>query len=377
MAKTYVRYVIIAVAVGIVIFLSYLSAAAWGNLISAKDKAMFYLEEPISNQDADRIRQGIEAEWEEVGQKTGQGADGQKTGQGADEQGEDQVEMVPEFCIWGQKDMVMLANQDLERYAQADTILLCGNPELVFEDCRLLDRSDYEGCLVDEGISWELFGSTDVAGEEISYEGKSYTIRGVLPGDRKMFAFQVDGSQSEQEKESILNRITLQKPEGKTVQELQSMWNNSFDISVKLMDLELLQGIGGFCMLLFPLSVCICFLWYLYRQFREQEALIWKIGMAGFAAAFFVCFCFFLKNQIYIPDDYIPTRWSDFSFWTELWEGKREALQLLIKMPKTDLDGGWMTPFVKTVGFGVLSEILAVLLLLICSLYSRRTQDVV
>ena len=43
--KTYVKYVLIAVVAGLGIFLFYLSAAAWGNLIATKEKVMFYLEQ--------------------------------------------------------------------------------------------------------------------------------------------------------------------------------------------------------------------------------------------------------------------------------------------------------------------------------------------
>jgi len=67
--KTYVKYVLIAVVAGLGIFLFYLSAAAWGNLIATKEKVMFYLEQPISVREADGIEKQIREEKENNGQQ--------------------------------------------------------------------------------------------------------------------------------------------------------------------------------------------------------------------------------------------------------------------------------------------------------------------
>ena len=51
--KAYVKYVIAAAVAGLGVFLFYLSAVSWGQLLSTKDKAMFFLEQPLSVQDAE------------------------------------------------------------------------------------------------------------------------------------------------------------------------------------------------------------------------------------------------------------------------------------------------------------------------------------
>lgn len=353
--KIYVKYIIDAAAVGLGIFLFYLSAVSWGQLLMAKDRVMFYLEQPLSVQDA-----------EEAEKKS------QEEKQMGSEQ-EDGTEGMPEFCIWGQKDEVEITNNNLCRSAQADAVLMCGNPELLFEDCPLPGRKDTQGCLLDENTAWELFGSSEVVGKEISYEGKSYVIREVLSRNERIFAFQasspggsgeLEGSQPENEAaggeqhggDIVLNRITMQKPEEKSLQDLQNLWGNKYGISVTILDLQLLRGIGGFCVLLVPLTSCLCFLWYLFCLYRQQSQLVWKAAVAALGLALAVCFFILLKNQINIPDDYIPTRWSQFSFWQYLWLQKQEAVKLLIKMPKTDLDYSWVEMFGRTLGCGIFAE---------------------
>lgn len=377
MIRPYVKYAVVAAVATAGIFLFFLSASAWGNMLAAGNREMFYLEQPVSIRDANEISK------------------------------EDEM---PEFCLWGQKEEIRLTNQNLFREVSADLILFCGNPELLFDGCGQPDREDTQGCLVDEGTAWELFGSHDVSGKEILYEGKSYAVRRVLPGNKKIFACRADGGSAAGSAagahsgtggfssagdtsgeggsfaadgsagaggssaagsfpgaDAILNRITMKKPEGKTVQEVCDMWINRYGIALKPMDLELLRGVGGFCVLLFSFSVCVYFLVGLFRQCcAEQEAPV-KAGIVVLIAVLSVCFGAFLAGRIHIPDEYIPSRWSDFSFWSNLWKEKQAAAGLLVRMPKTHLDGGWMADFAGTAGFGILAQVFFLIFCFICS----------
>lgn len=342
--KAYVKYVIAAAVAGLGVFLFYLSAVSWGQLLSTKDKVMFFLEQPLNLQDAQEAVRKSEEE--------------KQSDSAGDETG-----TMPEFCIWAQKDAVTLTNKNLFREAQANAVLLCGNPEVLFEDCRLPAREDSQGCLIDEAAAWELFGSTQVVGKEIFYDRKSYVVRNVIEGEDMLFAFQVSKKekstqeQAEQAEESIsLNRITMQKPADQSVVGLSAAWGNRYGMEVTVLDVELLRGIGGFCVLLLPITSCICLLCYLFHEWRQQKKLVLKIVPAALILTVVFCFFALLKSQVRIPDDYIPTRWSNFSFWQFLWEQKQEALRMLVQMPKADLDSGWIEAFSRTLSCGILAE---------------------
>lgn len=361
--KTYGKYVAMAVVAVLGIYSFYLSASAWGRFASITDGMSFYLEQPLGVSEAFEVEQTIEEEREEY----------------AAEESDSEAKQMPKFCIWGQKDQQMLTNEDLFRSTQADIILLCGSPELLFEDCRIPAEKDSQGCLIDEGTSWELFGSTNVEGQEISYQGKSYTVRKVIPGEEKIFALQIcglverkaakDGLPSEgeaskdmrpdgAEEDVVLNRITMQKPEEKSQQDMALMWGR-YGLSVTILDMELLGGIGGFCVLLLPAASCIYFLVYLFRQCRQQKHPVFRAVAAVLGLILAVSFFVILKSRINIPDDYIPTKWSDFSFWTELWKGRQEAVRQLVQIPKTALDTVWMEAFGRTLFYGLLAQISA------------------
>ena len=236
------------------IFFAYLSAAAWGSMGWAKDKVMFYLQSPISVESA--------LELSEKNQKV---AEQYRQGLGN--------ELPLPCCIWGQKDHVLVSNENLSRQMRASAILLCGSPGLLFEDCRVPVAEDLEGCLLDETAAWELFGDIDAIGKEVACENRTFLVREVIPGNEGIISFQAGsallGKKGDQEGEAagqegqsmdkVMQRVTVQKPEGCSLHELESIWFSQFGYSADLLDTELMRGIGGFCVLLFPISLCIFF----------------------------------------------------------------------------------------------------------------------
>ena len=353
-----------AAAGGLAMWLFYLSAAAWGNFIWSGEHIQLYLEEPVSGNEAvAAVQQRLEALEKAVF--------------------EDDQEELPEFCIWGQRERALLENKSLSRTIQAQVILFSGNSELLFQGCKMPVSGDLEGCLVDEGVAWELFGSIHVAGKEITYEENTYRIRKVLPGREKIAVFRVGslsddpetgnlaqetGGQDQKQRQRF-NRVTLRKTTAQSVNDLLLSWSGRYNLYPKLLDLELLQGVSGFCVLLLPVTVCMLFLCRLCQLCRRQQGWKGKTALAAAALLLAALTWLLLKRWIHIPDDYIPAKWSDFSFWSNLLKEKRESAGLLIGMPKSQLDYAWLNSFFKSAGSGICAEVTAGFLILF---YSRR-----
>lgn len=157
--------------------------------------------------------------------------------------GQDESELLYEFCIWREKKQMTLTNDNLLKETLADVILFCGNIKLLFEDCRVPVIGDTKGCLVDEQTAWELFGDDQITGKEISFEGTQYIVRKVIPGKEKIAVFSADGivekmpdmvgmeqEERNQSEESFLNglvklnRITVLKSGEISMNDLESAW---------------------------------------------------------------------------------------------------------------------------------------------------------
>ncbi len=368
--KKYGKYLITAGIAGMALCLFYLSAAAWGGMIWSKDQVMLYLEQPVSSMEA-----------EDVSKKNQEFLQQIKRGK--------EVQVLPEFCIWGQKEHVKLTNENLSRTILANAIFLCGSPELLFADCWVPVREDLQGCVLDEEAAFELFGSLEVVGKKVSFEGDTYIIRDIISGKGKIIAFQVGARRtgnadtmsnngqrqpSGQETECVLSRITMRKPEGQSTSELQAAWMNQFGLSATILDMELLRGIGGGCVLLVPVTICVFFWVSLFFQYRKQDKLPGNAVFVILGLCLAILICFLLERWIRIPEDYIPTQWSEFSFWTDLWDRKIKMLKLLLQIPKTSLDHGWISNFFQMLGCGFFAEFILIIAFLAFNKlkYSRR-----
>lgn len=356
--KKYGRGLLLAGMAALVCLFFYLSAAYWGRLGWSRDYLLSCISEPISeNQASALMKEHLQRLEKEIPNSGTQ-------------------EEIPDFCIWGQKDQVLLTNENLSRVTQADVILFCGNVELLFQNCRTPEREDLQGCLVDEETAWNLFGSIQVIGKEITYEKRPYIIRNVISGKNGIAAFPAAGGkaaggtaaptdqgQSIQTEEKVLNRVTIKKPQPQSVSEVKAGWESRCGMELKILDLELLRGLEGICVFLVPITVCVVFLHNLCSQYRKEES--WKGRAVTLCLILlFVLSAFMLYGRwVQIPDDYIPPKWSDFEFWSQLIEQKQQSLRLLLRVSKTALDDGWGRNGLAGAGFGILAEVLAVILL--------------
>ncbi len=211
-------YAAIAAFAMLGILFAYLSAAAWGSMVWAKDKAMFYLETPISAETA----LGIWEQGQELAEQYRQGLENEAP--------------LP-FCIWGQTGHVLVSGGNLSMQTQVSAILFCGKPELLFEDCRVPVPEDVGGCLLDEQAAWELFGGTEVVGKEVSCGNHIFTIRDVIPGKEGLVAFQVSRGLLEK------NSTKGQEPEGEPplgmdemMQRVTEVWKSGIIQITKFID---------------------------------------------------------------------------------------------------------------------------------------------
>ena len=71
-----------------------------------------------------------------------------------------------------------------------------------------------------------------------------------------------------------------------------------------------------------------------------------------------------LWNNIEIPRDWIPSRWSDFQFWSDKFRELEEKVRLFLMLPKTVLQAENISGFVKCVGCSMGSAFIGILALL-------------
>ena len=83
------------------------------------------------------------------------------------------------FTAWTeQKNQTVRATIN-ERSSNADILLLCGDSHSVLPWGKNLPESDTEGCILGASLAEQLFGGTEVEGQQILYNGRELTVRGI------------------------------------------------------------------------------------------------------------------------------------------------------------------------------------------------------
>lgn len=264
-----------------------------------------------------------------------------------------------QFTIWGEKENVMLSNKKYQRSSSATAVLVCNNPQLLFNGTAALAPDDKNGCLIDEKTAYDLFGSTDVAGKQLEYLDRKLTIRGLLKGiddERQLVVMQAYGE------DQNLDSITVRIPEGSETETAVSEFLMRHSLEGKIMDLELLKGITRILILLLPVLFAFGIMITLLRYTREEKGqgisyYIWW----GAVIVILIITILGILRFITIPKEMIPTKWSDFDFWTNLWKKKEEAFLFLIQTAKHQPQIDMILAFFHSVFFSILSIILYII----------------
>lgn len=243
--------------------------------------------------------------------------------------------------------------------------LICtaGNAELLFPGGNALDVGDAKGCLVDQDTARELFGSGAVIGQILDVEGEDYEIRGVLEGQKGTVVIQ-------KTEETAFDTVTAAAGE-KRQEEIRELLEGRYGIQGDLEEWGLLCGMAKLVLYLFPLAVLVTVLGQIMKSSREAagrgEKLFWRICFwAGLLGG--LCWT---AVRVRIPSDMIPSTWSDFGFWENLWEEKIRALSFLLGMKIRMPELSYRNAFYRCVIFGFLS-LLLYFPALICYTYRDR-----
>ena len=118
------------------------------------------------------------------------------------EKGENQISG-QRFVWWCQDVMQIVRAKELEtELSDVDVLELCGNSGILFDSVVWLDCRDSTKCLVSNGLAYELFGTTDVAGLTVMWQEREYQVIGNIETGKQ---------QRTVKQNSILSRLKIRK----------------------------------------------------------------------------------------------------------------------------------------------------------------------
>ena len=213
---------------------------------------------------------------------------------------------------WGSKDTVVAT--DLGRRAEKVTAIgYCGNAE----DC--LPTNYLQGtapgvagrqCAISSELAWELFGSYDIVGQEVTQDRSRYIVSGVFDAQNRMILYPAQEGFTAAE----LRETSPDTPKGDACQWAASAGlDTPQSIEYGPQKVWLAKVLCGLPTLLVMLAMLVILL----RMMRQLPKLLRSLLFFALAILAALLLPPFLRN---LPGWLIPGRWSDFSFWKNLWE---------------------------------------------------------
>lgn len=260
------------------------------------------------------------------------------------------------LTAWRQDYGLKIEDRDLGLRIESDVIYMWGDGK------DLPDTYGASGCVISGDKAYELWGSRDVLGKTVYIDGVSYKVTAVTDSMRGIIAVKRDDYETgvkfvSLDMEPKSNRSESNESDAR-IEEF--MLQNSYGADSSINYSALLSVLGNFPVLpalAISALMSVRILSGLYRAVKHKNGYM-AIAYHAFFLILWVCICFFAGSfSLEIPGNFIPTKWSDFDFWSGLAERYKGDLRGLRLMPVYALDGYFRKSYVCVSAWGLLSSL--------------------
>ena len=239
-------------------------------------------------------------------------------------------------AAWSSGQKLQTASTELGTQAQLRVILAYGDLRAI-APMHLLAGSfpvgdDTEGCLLDEASARQLFHSTGAIGATVTLGKSRYIVRGVVEAYEPMLVARSGNATYENLEFSAANL-----PAAKQLVET-FLYRCNAPKTYTLIESGLLCRIQRGIVWLCPCVFCVAGAIAQFRSARSRKDRANAAVPRYLASAVLLAVAItILGATFYWPQSFLPTKWSNFTFWSDFAEGWKalfKAISLLTPHPK-------------------------------------------
>lgn len=223
----------------------------------------------------------------------------------------------PSISAWNCLEEQTITNKELSLSYKVYLIEVYGDVKWVYPmeltAGNLINPNDYKGCIIDRETAYQLFGTVDPIGNCISYGNEYFYVRGIIRSPKPIFFRQIHDKKHTY---SNLELVYGGDVDGYELAKGFIMQNNLTD-SYIIIDgsfygkvFNSLYKVPGWFLCFYVLYQILRAIWK--RRTIPLQVLILSLGFL----TVWIVLKRLLDFRISIPQYLIPTKWSDFSFWT-------------------------------------------------------------
>lgn len=290
-------------------------------------------------------------------------------------------EDLPDLVFCTQKNnQIISIRSPVEKETGTNVILICGDPHLLTGNYNVPQTGDWENCLIDTTTAYQLFGSAEVVGASVHYGGQEYVISGVMEAPKSTMIIQMPAGSEE-----TFNRV-IALDNGNTERwNLKNVLRIKYQISVTEIHWDFLRWIVK---LLYVLVVMVVYirrvcLWNQKQLFpvvytqtpnaiyttdsvkfkvftAEKKSEIYRV-LEGAFGLLLLLVLLDTTGLTQISAEYIPAKWSDFSFYKELCNIWLQGMNGFLETALLTLETQWFVNCVLLEGWMILGGIASIL----------------
>ena len=191
-----------------------------------------------------------------------------------------------------------------------------------------LEKEDYEGCIIDRSTAVALFGSAQAEGGSLEYQDRTYVVRKVTNWQQPMLVYRPEQT------ENVYTTMYVKPKAGESKGSAAKKALMSCGLSGTVSGGSASRPILFLALLLPPAAIGIRLI---------KTAAVSRKGLSKSQPEYWLGQCFFAsrsgggispdKIRADLPD-WIPGKWSDFSFWSKKWSELKNGFFWYLIMPK-------------------------------------------
>ena len=244
---------------------------------------------------------------------------------------------LPDITAWTQLTQAEIRNDTLGHLERLRLILFEGDMKttapMSLEMGSYVYSDDKSGCVIDKNSAYRLFGTEAAVGNTLVYQNKYYYVRGViktivpmlvLPGNAETvynnLEFYYQGRNREQG-EALTEEFLLQNGLMQDCVILDGYFYGKILHTILALPIWILYAVVSI--------LIIRFLWKKCRKLALFPLILYcSIGFIGILGYGIILYQL-TGNPVYIPEKFIPTKFSDFEYFSRQGKRLKEQLQQL------------------------------------------------
>ena len=247
---------------------------------------------------------------------------------------QDGMRNLPEATLWKE-----IFSQEItdgaDNSVECTVVTLYGYAEDVCQDDMIVGgfpiKGDTDGCVISEKLAFDLWGSHDVLGVPVYWDGRSYFVYGIVKSGDSFILMQTDGDSAES-----FGNMQLRFPDDNSREAAESYLLKAGFMGANLLDLPVMSFFLNLISFIPVFLLAASILIKLIGQGVKLRSLprLFSLYILPSVLAGTACIVLLGEAQS-IPARLIPSKWSDTQFYSNLFNDYAQNIKTWLSVPSS------------------------------------------